>query len=141
MNPASISQMKPGNLAQAGILRVLGGAVGLSQQQLAAVLKIHPSRLVSIIDDLESRGLAERGESGEDRRSYALRLTAKGKTVLADIGRVAREHDAAICAALDDRERAVLAELLGRVADQQGFTPQVHPGFSQLGLRRPDEEL
>jgi DNA-binding MarR family transcriptional regulator len=101
------------------------------------VLKIHPSRLVAIIDDLESRGLVERGESDEDRRTYALHLTAKGKTALAEIGRLARDHEALLCAALDDQERAMLAELLARIAEEQGLTPQVHPGFSHVGTRRP----
>jgi DNA-binding MarR family transcriptional regulator len=120
----------------AGILRVLDHASGMSQQRLSAVLKLHPSRLVAIIDELESRGLVERRESEEDRSSYALHLTAKGKTALADIGRVAREHDAALCAALSERERGLLAQLLARVADEQGLTAMVHPGFSQMAPRR-----
>ncbi|MCU1347227.1 MAG: Transcriptional regulator, MarR family, partial [Acidobacteria bacterium] len=35
--------------ADAGILRVIRGSVALSQQQLAARLKIHPSRLVALV--------------------------------------------------------------------------------------------
>jgi DNA-binding MarR family transcriptional regulator len=114
---------------QAGILRVLGGSAGLSQQRLAALLGIHPSRLVALLDELESRNLVERAAHEDDRRSYALHLTTKGRAALADIGKVAREHDTALCAALDASERATLAALLGRVADEQGLTPQVHPGF------------
>ena len=40
----------------AGILRLLRIAAGLSQQELASKLQIHPSRLVAILDNLEKRG-------------------------------------------------------------------------------------
>jgi hypothetical protein len=36
-------------------------------------------------------------------------------------------------AALDETERQQLAILLQRVADQQGLTPGVHPGYARLG--------
>src|SRR6201996_8197634 len=45
----------------AGILRLLRAAAGLSQQELAARLQIHPSRLVAILDNLGNGGW----ESGE----------------------------------------------------------------------------
>jgi DNA-binding MarR family transcriptional regulator len=117
----------------AGILRVLSANPGLSQQGLGAILGILPSRLVILVDELEKRALVERRDTPDDRRSYALHLTSKGRGLLDDIGRVAREHDAAVCAALNEKEREQLASLLGRVADEQGLTPGVHPGFKRLG--------
>ena len=39
--------------SDAGILRLLRMAAGLSQQELASKLQIHPSRLVAILDNLE----------------------------------------------------------------------------------------
>src|SRR6202034_4949910 len=62
----------------AGILRLLRAAAGLSQQELAAKLQIHPSRLVAILDNLEKRGLVERRQNPEDRRLYSLYLTKDG---------------------------------------------------------------
>jgi DNA-binding MarR family transcriptional regulator len=117
----------------AGIFRVLGGSEGLSQQGLGAILGILPSRLVALVDELEELGFVERRDSADDRRSYALHLTAKGRAMLENIGRVAREHDAAICSSLTDPEREMLSTLLQRVADEQGLTPGVHPGFKRLG--------
>jgi DNA-binding MarR family transcriptional regulator len=119
----------------AGILRVLSGSATLSQQQLAAVLKIHPSRLVALVDELESKGFVERRENPDDRRTYALHLTERGAAALSDIGRIAREHNNALCAALDEQEREQLARLLRRIADEQGLKPGVHPGFSRLGSK------
>ena len=97
---------------------------------------MHPSALVAIIDEMEERGLVKRQDSIDDRRTDQLRLTHKGEAVLCDIGRIGHEHNESICAALTPREREQLAEFLQRIADEQGLTPGVHPGFSRLGRRR-----
>src|SRR6202161_4523230 len=76
----------------AGILRLLRVAAGLSQQELAAKLQIHPSRVVAILDTLEKRGLVERRANPDDRRLYSLYLTEDGGELLDRIGKVAREH-------------------------------------------------
>jgi DNA-binding MarR family transcriptional regulator len=118
--------------AHAGILRLVQAAEGLSQQMLGGELGVLPSRLVVLIDELEQRGLVERRDHPTDRRSYALYLTDKGRQTLGEIGRVAREHQETLCAALSESERAQLSSLLGRIADEQGLRPGVHPGFSRL---------
>jgi DNA-binding MarR family transcriptional regulator len=123
--------------AQAGILRAVAAGAGISQQELSSLLGMLPSRLVPFLDELEKRELLERRDNPEDRRLYALHLTDKGSKVLADIGRVSRSHDDAICAALRPGEREQLGALLRRVADEQGLTPGVHPGFSRLKIRKP----
>jgi len=117
----------------AGVLRAVQNADGLSQQALGGVLGMYPSRLVQVIDELERRGLVERRDNPADRRSYSLHLTDAGREALEQIGRVAREHQDALCAALDESERAQLAGLLSRIAAQQGLTPGVHPGFRLRG--------
>jgi DNA-binding MarR family transcriptional regulator len=119
--------------SDAGILRLLGTSAGMSQQQLAARTGIHPSRLVAVVDDLESRGLLTRRDSTDDRRTYALHLTARGQSTLADIAKVSREHNDAMCATLSTDERETLARLLARIADEQGLASGVHPGYRRLG--------
>jgi hypothetical protein len=57
--------------------------------------------------------------------------------MLQQIDRVAGEHQVALCAALTEPERARLAALLRRIADEQGLTPGVHPGYRTLGSRQP----
>jgi len=64
---------------------------------------------------------------------YALHLTEPGRVTLRKIGSVSREHQENLLAALDETERRQLANLLQRVADQQGLTPGVHPGYARLG--------
>jgi len=117
----------------AGVLRAIAASSGLSQQALAATLAILPSRLVVLVDELQERGLVERRDHPEDRRVYSLYLTAKGEQAMGEIGRVARAHNDALCGSLTHEERAQLVDLLARIADEQGLTPGVHPGFRQLG--------
>lgn len=119
----------------AGILRLLRVAAGMSQQELAAKLQIHPSRLVAILDNLEKRGLVERRANPDDRRLYSLHLTKDGGELLQRIGRVAREHQDALLTALNKEERNELTTLLLRVADQQGLVRGVHPGYQRMGRR------
>ena len=93
---------------------------------------MHASRLVAIIDEMESLGLIVREGSTDDRRTNALRITDKAGKVLAEIGKIARQHGDALLAALSDAERDTLAQLLQRVADQQGLPHNVHPGYSSI---------
>jgi DNA-binding MarR family transcriptional regulator len=116
----------------AGILWKLSGTTGMSQKELSAILGIHPSRLVAVLDALEERKLLERTANKDDRRQYALHLTAKGRDTLEAIGKIAREHTESLCAALSGPEREQLGELLQKVADEQGLTRGVHPGYRTL---------
>jgi DNA-binding MarR family transcriptional regulator len=118
---------------QVGILKVIAEANGLSQQALGERLGAFPSRLVSLLDDLERRGLVERRDNPTDRRSYALYLTDAGREALTMIGRVGRDHQQSLCASLGESEQLQLAVLLRRIAAEQGLTPGVHPGYRKLG--------
>jgi DNA-binding MarR family transcriptional regulator len=119
--------------ADAGILRLLRISAGPSQQELASKLGIHPSRLVALLDNLEKRGFVERRANPDDRRLYSLHLTKGGEEALHGISKVAREHQESLLSALNSEERSSLAALLVRIADEQGLTPGVHPGYRQLG--------
>ena len=121
--------------ADAGIVRMLRMSPGISQQELAARLRIHPSRLVAIVDGLEKRKIVERRPNEGDRRLYSLHLTNSGGELLERIGKVAREHQEALLSALSTEERGQLATLLTKVAEQQGLTPGVHPGYQRMGKR------
>lgn len=131
-----------------GRLRGGGPPVGLQHEVLRRDhtgrhrerLRVMPSRLVTLVDELEQRELVERRDNPEDRRTYALYLTEKGRSTLKAIGRAAREHQEALCAGLTEEEREQLAKLLRRIADQQGLTPGVHPGFSRIG-RKPSSDI
>ena len=113
----------------AGILRILNSTPGITQQALAATLGMVPSRLVILVDEMEQRGLIERRGNPEDRRRYALHVTEKGRSTLKAISRIAREHSQALLAGISEEEQQQLAIFLQRIADQQGLTRGVHPGY------------
>jgi len=124
-------RLEPLQLAprHAGILRILNSGPAITQQTLAVTLGMVPSQLVAVVDEMEERGLIERRTNPDDRRSYALHITEKGRSTLQEIGGIAREHAQALLAALSPEEQRQLGELLQRVADQQGLTRGVHPGY------------
>ncbi len=117
---------------QTGLLRAVAQAPGSSQQALAELLGTPATRLVALVDGLEERGLVERRRNPADRRLHAVHLTDAGTALMRDIGRVAREHDDAVLAALDPDERTRLHDLLTRLAADRGLTPGVHPGYRTL---------
>ena len=116
-----------------GILRILENDSGVTQQALCDLLGMFPSRLVGLLDELEKLKLIERRESPSDRRTHALYLAKAGRDALAEIGKIARQHQDDLCAALNEKEQKVQAELLSRIVSQQQITPAVHPGYRQLG--------
>lgn len=126
----SASKLTPPHV---GILRRLSNAPGLSQRELATQLGMHASRLVAIVDEMESLGFVVREGNTDDRRSYSLQITPNGRETLAAISKISMQHNNAMCAALSEGEREVLAGLLERIADEQGLLHGVHPGFSSMG--------
>jgi DNA-binding MarR family transcriptional regulator len=127
-------RLKPLGFApyHAGILRMLARSPGVSQQELAKTLGMHASHMVGIVDELEGRGLLERKPSETDRRVYALHLTPKGSQSLGSIGEVAREHSRTLLAALTEPQQQQLAQLLEAIAEEQGLTAGVHPGYAKM---------
>jgi DNA-binding MarR family transcriptional regulator len=117
----------------AGILRAIAANPGRSQQALSTQLGLLPSRVVAFVDDLEDRGYLERRPNPDDRRQYALYLTAAGKELMGKLSRLARQHDRAITSGLSESQRAELHDLLATLATQQGLTPGIHPGYRRLG--------
>lgn len=116
----------------AGILRIIAAMPSCNQQSLARRLGVLPSRMVMLIDELVEKGLVERRRSQEDRRHSELVLTKAGTQMMEKLGRLAAEHEAALCAALTLEERELLAGLCRKIAAEQGLTPDVHPGFRKL---------
>lgn len=124
----------------AGILRLLGSNPGLSQQTLSDLLGIFPSQLVRFIDALEEKKFVERRDSPQDRRSYRLHLTSKGKTTLGKIGILTESLENELFASLSGREKHLMQELLERVAAHQRITPGVHPAYEQMVKEATREE-
>ncbi len=121
----------------AGILRAIAAEPGRSQQALSGQLGLLPSRVVAYVDELEDRGYVERRRNPDDRRLHALYLTASGRKVMSKLGELGRAHERLLTAGLDAAQRDTLRQLLGIVAEHQGLTPHVHPGYRMLGRVKP----
>lgn len=112
--------------AHTSVLQLIAQHAGLSQQTLALHLGVVPSKIVILVDDLESRRLLERHRSTTDRRNYALQLTSSGQDVLEELQALSYQHEMDITAALTESERHRLIGLLQKIAEQQGLTADDH---------------
>ncbi|MBS8225388.1 MarR family winged helix-turn-helix transcriptional regulator [Vannielia litorea] len=88
---------------------------GLRQSQLAELLAIERPNLVVILDELEQTGLLTRDRAPDDRRAYALHVTAKGMALGEEARIAVNDHDARMTAGLSDAELAQLIGALRRI--------------------------
>src|SRR5271163_1711645 len=114
-----------------GILRWIHANEGKNQRELALHLGVVPSRLVVLLDQLETKGLVARERSAEDRRSQQLHLTRKGSQLLEKVERIATAHDADLGSSLTVPERETLIELCAKLAGHRGLIPYGHPGYGK----------
>jgi DNA-binding MarR family transcriptional regulator len=128
--------------SDAGVLRLLGRAPGLSQRSLADRLGAVPSRVVPLIDSLQARGLVQRVRSSTDRRNYELRLTVEGATVLRSLREIAERHEAELLAPLTSEQCAQLGSLLARLAGANALDTDLHRdvGRDDPGTKAPPQQ-
>lgn len=91
---------------------------GLKQTDLAQAIQLDRSTVVSVIDNLEGRGLVERKRAVDDRRSNALSLTRKGKALLTKLRPLVEAHEGRLRQNLDVDEQAELIRLLAKIFPQ-----------------------
>lgn len=89
---------------------------GPSQRELAEFLRLDPSQIVALVDDLQSRGLLERQPAPADRRTNVVAATSAGRALLRRAQRAARAAEQTVHAGVTDDERMLLAEALRRIA-------------------------
>ena len=123
----------------AGMLVRLAQNDGKSQQAIAELMGLNATRMVFLTDELEKLGLVERRRNPADRRSHALHLTKAGTAMLARVREVTAAHEADVTAGLSEAERAELATLLRRIADEQGLAAHALPGMNRPGAAPPHE--
>jgi DNA-binding MarR family transcriptional regulator len=97
-----------------GLLNVLGAREGAIQQELGSAMGIDRSTMVLLIDELEAAGLAKRRPHPKDRRAREVAITPKGRRVLEQGRRMARQVEDEVLGGLNANERRELLELLRR---------------------------
>jgi DNA-binding MarR family transcriptional regulator len=113
------------------VLVALAGNDGQSQRQLSARLGVHRNVMVSLIDTLERQGLVQRRPHPDDRRAFAVTLTAKARDLLPALEEQSDAIEDEVTAALSPEERADLLRMLQRVAAALGLSPGVHPKLAE----------
>lgn len=87
-----------------------------TQRELASFLRLDPSQVVSLVDDLESQGLVARTTDPDDRRTKVVEATALGRERVAEAREAIGAADERVFASLSAQEREALTALLQRVA-------------------------
>ena len=85
---------------------------GYSQVELSRIGNLDKSAIVTIVDELEKRGLAIRGRSASDRRRNSLFLTAQGEKLLEEMHQLAMTTEQPLRDGLSAEEFDQLFELL-----------------------------
>jgi DNA-binding MarR family transcriptional regulator len=139
------------------VLQALADLGPRSQHELGELLCVNRTIMVKLIDSLERDGLVQRHRNPSDRRSYALKLTPRGRSRLTGLTPAADRAEASFTAPLNRAEhdrlrgllrRIVLAEppaleLPATLARQAGYLltrthfgvrDQVNQRFRELGL-------
>jgi DNA-binding MarR family transcriptional regulator len=87
------------------VMAILAEQGAVSQRSLGDVTHVNRTLIVKLIDKLEANGWVVRDRNPQDRRSYALRLTAEGAAALAELRADLDEGDAKLTIALTSSER------------------------------------
>jgi DNA-binding MarR family transcriptional regulator len=121
--------------AQLFVLQNLGERDGCSMNELAAMTHTHQSSVSVVVSRLEERGLVARAPSPEDRRRVAIRLTPRGRKLLARAPSPAQEALFRSLSDLSPTDRQRLEKLLRQVVDGAGFDSARAPLFFEGNIR------
>lgn len=97
-----------------GILSVVAGEPGINQGAVGRRLGIKRANMVALINELIDSGLVDR-QAGDDRRSFALALTAAGQARLGECLAQIRKGEDQRLSVLSVTEKAQLHRLLARI--------------------------
>jgi MarR family transcriptional regulator, transcriptional regulator for hemolysin len=105
------------------LLNVVGAREGAIQQELGSAMGIDRSTMVSLLDQLESAGLARRRPSATDRRAREVAITPKGRRLLQRARQMISETEDEVLAGLTAGERSELVNLLRRALESSPAQP------------------
>ncbi len=98
------------------IVTIVYNNPGLTQSAIAKALGIDRSAMVAAIDKLEAKGLIERRKTENDRRSYALFVTGRGKDWYQQALTQVEQHEAGLYMDLSEEQRQFLVGFLSKLA-------------------------
>jgi DNA-binding MarR family transcriptional regulator len=118
-----MASLKPHALrpAEYSLLAIVAANPGLKQQELGAALAVQGPNLVTMVDQLEARGLIARSVAPGDRRAHALHLTQVGDGVLRQAKAAHARHQARVRRCLGQADPSDLIAMLNRIAAPENW--------------------
>lgn len=101
-----------------GALAMVEQGFARTQDDIARLMRVSPSLVVRLADQLEQRDLIERRRDPANRRKHILTVTQKGKSLLAEMGSLAAAVDAELDARLGPRLGGQLDEALAQLMNK-----------------------
>ena len=98
-------------------LAIISANPGISQSALSREVGLDKSVTVTMVDEMEKYGWAQRRRAPQDRRRHALYITPAGQAKLDELFALMEETESAVLHQLSDGEMALLSELLDRMYD------------------------
>ena len=98
------------------VLQLIAENPATSPVKLAKVLSVTKPNMTMWVERLVGRGLVQRSPSSSDKRAQELRTSDEGQALAARATALLRDSEKAVLAALSAGERAILSELLHKVA-------------------------
>ena len=98
------------------VLALACGGLGPTQRQLAEFLRLDPSQIVALVDELESAGLVRREPDPTDRRSKVIVATEAGEALYRPARAATARAEELALAALTADERDQLRALMTKIA-------------------------
>jgi DNA-binding MarR family transcriptional regulator len=103
-------------IAEFTILMLVAANDDVNQKQLGDALDISPPNMAVTLDRMVERGWVERVRSTHDRRAQHVVLTARGRALAERARRISTTMEEPALAMLSAAERALLIELLRKIA-------------------------
>lgn len=97
------------------VLHHLDAQGPIAQRDLALALRIQPSNLVALLDQLEERGLLARSADPADRRRHRVELSADGRRAVNRARQATRLAESELLGPLSPHERGEFRALLVRL--------------------------
>ena len=126
---AAEASMSPGGLRPRHLiaLHLLNEDGPTTQQGLTEALRLDPSNVVGLLNDLEQRALVTRRRDPSDRRRHIVEISSRGNEELCLAHTRLRRVEEALLSALSPQERATLYHLLVRAVGVKSAPCDVPP--------------
>ena len=106
---------------------------GIMVREIAENINLSPATITNILDRLESRDLATRIRSTQDKRKVGVFLTERGKEAVVDAPRPLQEHFVERFSQLKEWEQSQMVATVQRIASMMDAEDIDAPPFLELG--------